>query len=194
MMLVDRAAEKPSMLKLISVAVQRARPPITGNRARFTHSPAGRQYTQYKKSASQLSQHLQRSVNRPARQCTMYLCTLRGSAWTWWRWRWALSSSPFLQKTPPRSSGSPSPAPLLWTWQMEANISLILHFWLNKASTLSYVLFTSKPPVPFWWFTNKYKGCLGSKTFSSRAEQGNTSVLYCYHYIWLYFVLKFGYC
>ena len=41
MMLVERAAEKPSMLKLISVAVQRARPPIMGNRERFTHSPAG---------------------------------------------------------------------------------------------------------------------------------------------------------
>lgn len=41
MMLVDRAAEKPSMLKLISVAVQRARPTMTGNRDRFTHRPAG---------------------------------------------------------------------------------------------------------------------------------------------------------
>lgn len=40
MMLVDRAAEKPSMLKLISVAVQRARPTMTGNRDRFTHRPA----------------------------------------------------------------------------------------------------------------------------------------------------------
>lgn len=41
MMLVERAAEKPSILKLISVAVQRASPAITGNRERFTHSPAG---------------------------------------------------------------------------------------------------------------------------------------------------------
>ncbi len=40
MMLVERAAEKPSMLKLISVAVHRARPAMTGNRDRFTHSPA----------------------------------------------------------------------------------------------------------------------------------------------------------
>lgn len=40
MMLVERAAEKPSMLKLISVAVQRPRPAMTGNRDRFTHSPA----------------------------------------------------------------------------------------------------------------------------------------------------------
>lgn len=40
MMLVERAAEKPSMLKLTSVAVQRARPAMTGNRDRFTHSPA----------------------------------------------------------------------------------------------------------------------------------------------------------
>lgn len=39
-MLVERAAEKPSMLKLISVAVQRPRPAMTGNRDRFTHSPA----------------------------------------------------------------------------------------------------------------------------------------------------------
>lgn len=39
MMLVERAAEKPSMLKLISVAVQRARPAMTGKRDRFTHSP-----------------------------------------------------------------------------------------------------------------------------------------------------------
>lgn len=42
MMLVERAAEKPSMLKLISVAVQRARPAMTGNRDRFTHTPADR--------------------------------------------------------------------------------------------------------------------------------------------------------
>lgn len=41
MTLVESAAEKPSMLKLISVAVQRARPAMTGNRDRFTHSPAG---------------------------------------------------------------------------------------------------------------------------------------------------------
>ncbi len=41
MMLVERAAQKPSMLKLISVAVQRARPAMTGNRDRFTHSPVG---------------------------------------------------------------------------------------------------------------------------------------------------------
>lgn len=40
MMLVDRAAEKPSMLKLISEAVQRARPAMTGKRDRFTHRPA----------------------------------------------------------------------------------------------------------------------------------------------------------
>lgn len=39
MMLVERAAEKPSMLKLISVAVQRARPAITGNRDKFTQRP-----------------------------------------------------------------------------------------------------------------------------------------------------------
>lgn len=39
-MLVERAAEKPSMLKLISVAVQRAKPAMTGNRDRFTHTPA----------------------------------------------------------------------------------------------------------------------------------------------------------
>ncbi|TNN48925.1 hypothetical protein EYF80_040868 [Liparis tanakae] len=39
MTLVERAAEKPSTLKLISVAVQRARPAMTGNRDRFTHSP-----------------------------------------------------------------------------------------------------------------------------------------------------------
>lgn len=41
MMFVERAAEKPSMLKLISVAVQSARPAITGNKERFTHNPAG---------------------------------------------------------------------------------------------------------------------------------------------------------
>jgi len=41
MMFVERAAEKPIMLKLISVAVQRASPAMTGNRDKFTHSPAG---------------------------------------------------------------------------------------------------------------------------------------------------------
>lgn len=40
-MLVESAAEKPSVLKLISVAVQSARPAMTGKRARFTHRPAG---------------------------------------------------------------------------------------------------------------------------------------------------------
>lgn len=40
MMLVERAAEKPRMLKLISVAVHRASPPITGIRERFTSNPA----------------------------------------------------------------------------------------------------------------------------------------------------------
>lgn len=39
MMFVERAAEKPSMLKLISVAVQRASPAITGNRDKFTQRP-----------------------------------------------------------------------------------------------------------------------------------------------------------
>lgn len=39
MMLVERAAEKPNMLKLISVAVQRARPAITGKRDKFTQRP-----------------------------------------------------------------------------------------------------------------------------------------------------------
>ena len=38
-MLVERAAEKPSILKLVSVAVQRARPAMTGKRDRFTHIP-----------------------------------------------------------------------------------------------------------------------------------------------------------
>lgn len=42
MMLVERAAEKPSMLKLSSVAVHRARPAMTGKRDRFTHRPARR--------------------------------------------------------------------------------------------------------------------------------------------------------
>lgn len=39
MMLVDNAAEKPRTLKLISVAVQSASPPMTGMRARLTSSP-----------------------------------------------------------------------------------------------------------------------------------------------------------
>lgn len=41
MMLVESAAEKPSVLKLISVAVQSARPAMTGKRDRFTHRPGG---------------------------------------------------------------------------------------------------------------------------------------------------------
>lgn len=40
MILVDKAAEKPRMLKLISVAVHRANPPITGMRERLTSNPA----------------------------------------------------------------------------------------------------------------------------------------------------------
>lgn len=40
-MLVESAAEKPSVLKLISVAVQSARPAMTGKRDRFTHRPGG---------------------------------------------------------------------------------------------------------------------------------------------------------
>lgn len=42
MMLVDSAAEKPRMLKLISVAVHRARPPMTGTRERLTSRPERR--------------------------------------------------------------------------------------------------------------------------------------------------------
>lgn len=38
-MLVERAAEKPNKLKLTSVAVQRARPAVTGNRDMFTQRP-----------------------------------------------------------------------------------------------------------------------------------------------------------
>lgn len=38
-MLVDNAAENPRMLKLISVAVHNARPPMTGIRDRLTKSP-----------------------------------------------------------------------------------------------------------------------------------------------------------
>ena len=38
-MLVDSAAENPRMLKLISVAVHSARPPMTGMRDRLTSSP-----------------------------------------------------------------------------------------------------------------------------------------------------------
>lgn len=40
MMLVDKAAENPRMLKLISVAVHSASPPITGMRERLTNNPA----------------------------------------------------------------------------------------------------------------------------------------------------------
>lgn len=40
MMLVDNAAEKPRMLKLISVAVHSASPPMTGMRERLTNKPA----------------------------------------------------------------------------------------------------------------------------------------------------------
>ena len=40
MILVDKAAEKPRMLKLISVAVHRASQPITGMRERLTSNPA----------------------------------------------------------------------------------------------------------------------------------------------------------
>lgn len=39
MMLVDSAAENPRTLKLISVAVHSARPPMTGTRDRLTSSP-----------------------------------------------------------------------------------------------------------------------------------------------------------
>lgn len=39
MMLVDSAAENPRTLKLISVAVHSARPPMMGMRDRLTHSP-----------------------------------------------------------------------------------------------------------------------------------------------------------
>lgn len=42
MILVDKAAEKPRMLKLISVAVHRASPPITGMRDRLTSNPANK--------------------------------------------------------------------------------------------------------------------------------------------------------
>lgn len=42
MMLVESAAQNPSMLKLISDAVQRARPAMTGNRDRFTQRPEER--------------------------------------------------------------------------------------------------------------------------------------------------------
>ena len=38
-MLVDNAAENPRMLKLISVAVHNASPPMTGIRDRLTNSP-----------------------------------------------------------------------------------------------------------------------------------------------------------
>lgn len=38
-MLVDSAAENPRMLKLISVAVHNASPPMTGMRDRLTSSP-----------------------------------------------------------------------------------------------------------------------------------------------------------
>lgn len=41
MMLVESAAEKPSVLKLTSVAVHRARPAMTGKRDRLTHKPVG---------------------------------------------------------------------------------------------------------------------------------------------------------
>lgn len=41
MMLVESAAEKPSVLKLSSVAVHRARPTMTGKRDRLTHKPVG---------------------------------------------------------------------------------------------------------------------------------------------------------
>lgn len=40
MMLVERAAEKPTVLKLSSVAVHSARPAMMGKRDRFTHKPA----------------------------------------------------------------------------------------------------------------------------------------------------------
>lgn len=39
-MLVDNAAENPRMLKLISVAVHNASPPMTGIRDRLTNSPS----------------------------------------------------------------------------------------------------------------------------------------------------------
>lgn len=39
MMLVESAAEKPSVLKLSSVAVHSARPAMTGKRDRLTHKP-----------------------------------------------------------------------------------------------------------------------------------------------------------
>lgn len=42
MMLVERAAEKPTVLKLSSVAVHSARPAMMGKRDKFTHRPAGR--------------------------------------------------------------------------------------------------------------------------------------------------------
>ena len=45
MMLVDKAAENPKKLKLISVAVHSARPPMTGMSERLTSSPAERQHT-----------------------------------------------------------------------------------------------------------------------------------------------------
>lgn len=38
-MFVDKAAEKPRTLKLSSVAVHRASPPMTGMRERFTNNP-----------------------------------------------------------------------------------------------------------------------------------------------------------
>ena len=67
MMLVERAAEKPSMLKLISVAVQRARPAMTGKRDRFTHSPK----KVHKQSELSLSQS-----KLPEQQLNMWLYIL----------------------------------------------------------------------------------------------------------------------
>jgi hypothetical protein len=62
MMLVERAAEKPSMLKLSSVAVHSARPAMMGNRERFTHNP------------SEGNRHTKRMVSRSRRRKCSPLC------------------------------------------------------------------------------------------------------------------------
>lgn len=49
--LVDKAAEKPRMLKLISVAVHKASPPITGMRERLTSNPVNEKKQQINPSS-----------------------------------------------------------------------------------------------------------------------------------------------
>lgn len=185
MMFVDNAAEKPRTLKLISVAVHKASPPMTGTRERFTSSPERIGSKGEKRAKVPIKTYpflafiCSSEWNILLCFYDTYQCIPLKSCGTWWQWKWVQSFLLFQQRKQPRFSGWQGPRPLLQTWGRIKKWHLRQNIFDHQSKPL-HVLLQFNPYLYFLPLLCRVAFCcLGQRSAFSFFAKDN-AVVWCY--------------